>query len=417
MGKILVRDGDQGKEEVPFLRGILTRSLLRTGLSFEEAYQLSSEVRQDLFRDKSLKQDKETGDSIVTLDELRDQVLAVLQRRFGEEVAERYRNCPYAYTDVSVNHRDGSTSAFSRRMLGNCLRICGLSDEDAASITIRVYQHLIDRGRTDVTTTHLRDLVGRVLQRELGHQTASRYEGWLDHRSSDKSLLILIGGTAASGKSTLASELARLLGVLRTQSTDMLREVMRMMVPQRLMPTLHLSSFNAWRALPGSRDSDPLPEELLCDGFRAQAAHVSVACHAVIQRARNERVSLILEGVHVYPGMFEKLEEDPNIIVAPFMLGILKPDQLEARIRGRGTLVPERRAHRYLNDFDSIWRLQSYLLSEADRAGVPIVENSDIQLASRQVLEIILDKITESQARAKPRATRKKLATRKVSQG
>lgn len=400
MAKILVKETNQGKEAVPFLRGILTRSLLRTGLSFEEAYQIASQVRHDLNKDKDLRFDKDTGDSIVTVEELRERVLKVLEIRFGDEVSERYRVCPYAYTDVSVLHRDGTTSVFSRGLLGNCLRICGLSDEDAASITIRVYQHLIDRGRTEVSTRHLKELISRVLKRELGQKVSSRYEGWLEHRSSDKSVLILIGGTAASGKSTLASELARLLGILRTQSTDMLREVMRMMVPQRLMPTLHLSSFNAWRALPGPKQLDPVPDELLCDGFRAQAAHVSVACHAVIQRARNERVSLILEGVHVYPGMLEKIEHDPGVIVIPIMLGVLKPDQLEARIRGRGTLVPERRAQRYLNDFDAIWVLQSYLLSEADRAGVNIVANTDIQIASRQVLEIILDKITESRAKS-----------------
>ncbi len=399
MAKILVKESKQARA-VPFLRGILTRSLLRTGLSFEEAYQIASQVRQDLGKAKGLRQDKETGDSMVTVEELRERVLSVLQARFGEDVSERYRVCPYAYTDVAVLHQDGTTSVFSRASLGGCLRICGLNDEDAASITIRVYQHLIDRGRTEVSTSHLRELISRVLYREMGARVASRYEAWLDHHNSAKSVLILIGGTAASGKSTLASELARLLGILRTQSTDMLREVMRMMVPQRLMPTLHMSSFNAWRALPTHRQVEPVADEILFDGFRAQAAHVSVACQAVIQRARNERVSLILEGVHVYPTLYENMEHDPDIIVVPIMLGVLKPDQLEARIRGRGTLVPERRAQRYLHDFDAIWKLQSYLLSEADHAGVTIVTNTDIQMAASQVLEVILDKITEYRAAA-----------------
>ena len=44
-----------------------------------------------------------------------------------------------------------------------------------------------------------------------------------------------------TGKSTLATELAHRLGIVRTQSTDMLREVMRTMIPAHLMPALHVS--------------------------------------------------------------------------------------------------------------------------------------------------------------------------------
>ena len=38
--------------------------------------------------------------------------------------------------------------------------------------------------------------------------------------------------------------------IVRAQSTDMLREVMRTMVPQRLLPVLHTSSFVAWKEMP-----------------------------------------------------------------------------------------------------------------------------------------------------------------------
>ena len=51
MAKLLVQDTETGRA-VPFLRGILTRSLLRTGLSFEEAYQLAAGIRDDLLKDR-----------------------------------------------------------------------------------------------------------------------------------------------------------------------------------------------------------------------------------------------------------------------------------------------------------------------------------------------------------------------------
>ncbi len=41
-------------EEVPFLRGILIRSLLDAGLSFEDAYEMATTVRDELASTKSI---------------------------------------------------------------------------------------------------------------------------------------------------------------------------------------------------------------------------------------------------------------------------------------------------------------------------------------------------------------------------
>ena len=48
--------------------------------------------------------------------------------------------------------------------------------------------------------------------------------------------------------------------------------------------------------------------------------------------------------------------------------------------------MPQRRAKRYLNKFDSIWSLQSFLLSEADRCNVPIITNHDMEKAIFQII-------------------------------
>jgi len=48
--------------------------------------------------------------------------------------------------------------------------------------------------------------------------------------------------------------------------------------------------------------------------------------------------------------------------------------------------VPHRRAKRYLNKFDAVWSLQSFLLSEADRCNVPIITNQDKEKATQQII-------------------------------
>jgi 2-phosphoglycerate kinase len=198
--------------------------------------------------------------------------------------------------------------------------------------------------------------------------------------------------------------LASHLDIVRTQSTDMLREVMRTMLPKQLLPVLHTSSFAAWSALPGQpKTYTRVPEALLIHGYRTQADLLSVAIEAVIQRALRERVSLILEGVHIHPAFMEKLKSEKEAVVIPIMLGILKRKRLQRRISGRSTDVPQRRAERYLKHFDDIWHLQSYLLSEADRANIPIIDNNDRDKIFREVMRITIE-ILARDCKHSPRA-------------
>ena len=54
-----------------------------------------------------------------------------------------------------------------------------------------------------------------------------------------------------------------------------------------------------------------------------------------------------------------------------------------------------------LSNFDQIWSLQSYLLSEADRAGVSIIAANDKEQATIQIMRTIIDGMT-SQCTATP---------------
>jgi 2-phosphoglycerate kinase len=90
----------------------------------------------------------------------------------------------------------------------------------------------------------------------------------------------------------------------------------------------------------------------------------------------------------------KRLKADDDVVVVPVMLGILKQGVLRKRIRGRGGKVPHRRAERYLENFDAIWTLQSYLLSEADKEQISIVANEDRESTVAEILGIIADTLS-----------------------
>jgi 2-phosphoglycerate kinase len=174
----------------------------------------------------------------------------------------------------------------------------------------------------------------------------------------------------------------------------MLREVMRMMIPQRLLPVLHESSFTAWKTLPAAQGADPDGQEnLLITGYRTQADLLSIPCEAVMQRAMKEKLSLLLEGVHVTPFLLEKIPRDDSVIFVQIMLAVLKQKELKKRIKGRLQAIPGRDSAQSPASFEDIWRLQECLLDEADQQGVPIVANTDKEEALRDIMKIVMNKI------------------------
>jgi 2-phosphoglycerate kinase len=387
VAKLLIEDPDGGTQ-VPFLRGILTRSLQNSGLPFDDAYQLATTVRQEL--------DDATS---ITLDELRSKVVSLLEKNSTPEVVSRYQQQGNADTNIEVKNLDGRMTPFSADQHRHCLETIGLTYGEAMLVTEEIRKHLIDSQMTTVSSQEISRLTYRFLEKteKLGPAVAKRWLVWIDFLRSGRPLILLVGGTSGCGKSTIATALANQLDIVRTQSTDMLREVMRSMLSKRLLPILHASSFSAWQALP-SHEGRPLEdhdEVLLAEGFLAQADLLSVASEAVIERALRERVSLIFEGVHIHPSLLDRIPTDTDAVIAPIMLAVLKRGGLKERISGRGTKVPQRRSKRYLDNFEDIWNLQSFLLSEADRTKIPIIVNNKRDAVIREIMRTVIETLSK----------------------
>jgi 2-phosphoglycerate kinase len=380
MAKTLVFD-PTGDIRTPFLRGILTRSLTDAGLAFESAYKLSSDIRQQI-----------SGMDEISTDELRRIVQHELQKMDEKEVIENYETNNLPITKIMVQDHEDNLTPFSSIEHRRTLESSGLSSDKAAYITQILYKELAELNNAIVDSNEIGKLTYEKLRQHYGKEAAKRYLVWVDYKHAQRPLILLIGGTTGCGKSTIATEVAHRLNIIRTQSTDMLREVMRMMVPIRLLPELHTSSFNAWRKIPGSGDSKESPEERMIHGYIHQAELVSVPCEAVVQRALREQVSLILEGVHVSPMLVKRLRDEKRAIIVPIMLAVLKKDRLQIQLKDRGVKTPERNAQSdYLSNFESIWMLQSYLLSEADNNAIPIITNDHTDKTTERVMRSIIE--------------------------
>jgi len=384
MSKVLV-ENPEDQTQTPFLRGILTRSLQKSGLTFNQAHELANTIRDEV-DDKPL---------VTTLD-LEHIVVKHLKKAKAENSVALYenRNMPYM---LQIETDNGQFAAFSPSRYRVDLETIGLSSDEALSIVDELSAHLLRRNKPGVTTKYIAKITYRLLRKseDLGSKVAYRWMVWRDFINSGRPLLFLVGGTAGCGKSTIATGLASRLEIARMQSTDMLREVMRTMIPQQVEPILHKSSYSAWQELPDEVQETEEKGKRIYQGYCRQAEILSVAIKAVIHRALHERVSVIVEGVHFHPSIIKDIIEPSDALVVPVMLAVLKKKNLQSRIKGRSTDVPQRRAERYIEHFDSIWKLQTYLLSEADQVDVPIIINTDRDDVFREIMLYTIDKLSE----------------------
>src|SRR5207245_6920411 len=168
-----------------------------------------------------------------------------------------------------------------------------------------------------VTSAELAEVAIEVIGEVAGERYATNFVRWREVERLDVPLVILMGGATGVGKSTIATQLAARLGIVRVVATDAIREVMRSMLSAELMPTLHTSSFQADTAL---REPPTAASEALIVGFREQTAAVSVGINALIERAALESTSIIIEGAHVVPGYFDLRSFEDIVLAVPFVI-------------------------------------------------------------------------------------------------
>ena len=176
------------------------------------------------------------------------------------------------------------------------------------------------------------------------------------------------------GTSSISYEISRKLGIESMINTDMIREVMRKILSKELSPVIHESSFVAHKAFKVA----PPPEfDYVLAGFKDHVGTVTVGVEAVIERALTEGISIIIEGVHIVPGFIRKdLMEKDNVLM--FTLTLSDEEIHKNRFYSRcSDGWAHRSLEKYLDNFDSIRRIQRYFEDQSRKEGVPLIDNID----------------------------------------
>lgn len=296
---------------------------------------------------------------------------------------------------------DGASGLpFSKGLLSSQVMVTGMPQSRAFAVAEEVERRLLEEGRTSLTSGELAGCTLEAIRGIAGETYAVNFLRWREVEALDVPLVILIGGATGTGKSTVATQLAARLGIVRVVATDAIREVMRAVVADDIMPTLHVSSFESDTVV---RDRPGTDEDPLVSAFREQAATVGVGIRALIERAAREGTSIVIEGVHVVPGFFEVDTDQLRILTVPFVLGVEDEVRHRSHLSARETATASRPASRYVERFDGIRRLQRFVQERALASGVPVVANHGFDQTIADVVDLVMERSID-------RATRLRVA-------
>jgi len=277
---------------------------------------------------------------------------------------------------------------YSKGLMASSIMATGLPPARAFHVAERVEERLYARGVPAISRAELSELASEVLVEEVGERYADSFAKWQVVNRIDRPLIILIGGATGVGKSTVATQLAGRLGITRIIPTDAIREVMRAMFSEELMPTLHTSSFDAVHLVrhPLPRNADPV-----IIGYREQASAVAVGAQALIRRAVAENTDLILEGAHLVPGFLDPAEFTDAFVVQ-FVIAVEDAEAHRSHFLARAHENRSRPSDRYLDYFDNIRKIQRYIKSLALERNVPIVYSYSLDATLAQVIELVVSR-------------------------
>lgn len=188
-------------------------------------------------------------------------------------------------------------------------------------------------------------------------------------------MLLLIGGAPGVGKSTVALEIGRELGLNRHIDLDVVRDLLRIQSREQDDPMLFRNALNAWEL------HGPLSPATAIDGFLAHVRPLAGAASRLVDSYLSTSKSAIFHGVPLMPGQFARYRSRGVQLV---LLGAPDEETYKKRLSDRQR-IRAGKTHAE-NRLTAGWYIHQHLHAEAIANNVPVIIEETPEKAAAEVL-------------------------------
>ncbi|CAA7399744.1 unnamed protein product [Spirodela intermedia] len=216
------------------------------------------------------------------------------------KMPSRNASSKYDFVKVKVWLGDNADHYYvlSRFLLSRMLTVTKIPNHVAIKIALELKKLLIDNSLLDVSQSDLEANLFKLMERRgYGEEYINRYRMMTKFHHQRVPLVILVCGTACTGKSTIATQLAQRLNLPNVLQTDMVYELLR------TSTEAPLASVPVW-----AREFST-PEELITEFYR-ECRIVWKGLAGDLKKAMKDGKPIIIEGIHLDPSIYLMNEEN-----------------------------------------------------------------------------------------------------------
>ena len=273
------------------------------------------------------------------------------------------------------------------------LRLSGLTDIPISQILAGIQK--FQSNKKIPTESELAKFVEDALnshssQIVKNYETLNAYERLRGISDKIPPIILALEGASATGKSMLAIDLVQDLTSTRFISTDTIRQVLRGIYTKKDHPELYCHTYQAFKH---KQSGNPSLDSVV-RGYIAQCELIDPPVIDMVRRIHEEGAVAVAEGVHLQPGCIKHLSKGTlEILINPneeahkamfgskFVAGKLKSVSMDSTTREK--------------EFRSTRIIQDYLIMEAKKHNLSIIDLESYEDARSAISKLIIDKIEQ----------------------
>lgn len=180
----------------------------------------------------------------------------------------------------------------SRFLVSRSLTVTKMPHLKAVKIALELKKFCVDNGMLDISQAQMEEVLLQIMQsRGFGDMYVRRYKMVTRFHLQRRPLVIFISGSACTGKSTLAQQLAARLNLPNVLQTDIIYQLLQ------ASPAAPLNPAPLWRR------ADLSTAEVLAE-YHQECGVVRRGIDADLGKCVRDGKSFIIEGLHLDPGRY-----------------------------------------------------------------------------------------------------------------